>query len=262
MNRLRASLAVALWFSAALWGQAPSYSAAGIVNTCNQAPGPYAPNTVLSIMGTGMAYSALGLTAADVAGGSLPTQLNGVEVMVNGSPAPLFYVSPTQINFLMPPNQIAGPVTVWVVLNSIAGPQVTITLQETAPALFPSTTDKGYAIAQQWPLYTTISPESPVPPGGIVILYATGLGPTTPFPALPNEIPMVAGTITGMAGFQVLLNGTPLAAAQVLYAGICPGWAGLYQIDLILPQNTPPNPSIQVVMGNEVSLPGLLLAVQ
>jgi uncharacterized protein (TIGR03437 family) len=259
---MRVSLAVAMWFSAALWGQAPSYSAAGIVNTCNQAPGPYAPNTVLSIMGTGMANITRGLTPTDVAGGSLPTEVNGVEVMVNGSPAPLFYISPTQVNFLMPPNQIAGPVTVWVVLNSTAGPQVTITLQNVAPALFPSTVDAGYAIAQQWPAYSTISPEAPVPPGGIVILYATGLGQTEPYPALPNEIPVLPGAITQMAGFQVLLNGTPLDAAQILYAGICPGWAGLYQIDLALPANAGPNPAIQVAIGSEVSPPGLMLAVE
>jgi uncharacterized protein (TIGR03437 family) len=262
MNRLSASLAVALWFSAAVWGQAPSYNAAGIVNTCNQTQGPYAPNTVLSILGTGLAYSALGLTAGDVAGGSLPTQLNGVQVMVDGSPAPVFYVSPTQVNFLMPPNLTAGPVTVWTTLNSYAGPQVTLTLQPAAPALFPSATDAGYAIAQQWPAYTTISPESPVAPGGIVILYAAGLGPTTPTPALPNEIMTVAGPITQMASFQVLLNGTPLNAAQVLYAGICPGWAGLYQVDLILPQNVGPNPAIQVAVGGQVSAAGLKLAVE
>jgi uncharacterized protein (TIGR03437 family) len=262
MNRLRASLAVALWFSAVLWGQAPSYSAAGIVNTCNQAQGPYAPNTVLSILGTGLAYSALGLTAADVAGGSLPTQLNGVQVMVDGSPAPVFYVSPTQINFLMPPNKTAGPVTVWTTLNSYVGPQVSLTLDQAAPALFPSTTDAGYAIAQQWPAYSTISPESPVAPGGIVILYAAGLGPTAPTPTLPNEILTVAAPITQMASFQVLLNGTPVNAAQVLYAGICPGWAGLYQIDLMLPQNTGPNPAIQVAVGGQLRPPGLKLAVQ
>jgi uncharacterized protein (TIGR03437 family) len=262
MNRFRASLAVASWFSAALWGQAPSYTAAGIVNACNQAQGPYAPNTVLSIMGKGLANSALGLTAADVAGGSLPTELNGVQVMVDGSAAPVFYVSPTQINFLMPPNKIAGPVTVWTTLNSYAGPQVTLTLQQAAPALFPSTADAGYAIAQQWPAYSTISPGSPVAPGGIVILYATGLGPTAPAPALPNEILTVAAPITQMATFQVLLNGTPLTPEQVLYAGICPGWAGLYQIDLVLPQNTGSSPAIQVAVGNQVSAPGLRLAVQ
>ena len=261
MNRSRALLALALCFTATLCG-APAYSAAGILNTCNQTPGPYAPNTVITIMGAGMAYSAEALTAADISGGSLPTQLNGVEVMVNGSPAPLFYVSPAQINFLMPPNQIAGPVTVWVVLDSVAGPQVTITLQDVAPALFPSTIDQGYAIAQQWPAYSTIAPASPVPPGGIVILYAAGLGVTEPYPALPNEIPMLAGSIVKMPSFQVLLNGTALDPAQVLYAGICPGWAGLYQIDLILPANASPNPEIRVAIGNQVSPPGILLAVQ
>jgi uncharacterized protein (TIGR03437 family) len=262
MNSSRAWLALAVWSSATLWGQAPSYSAATIFNTSNQAPGPYAPNTELTILGTGMAHSAYALTAADIAGGSIPYNLNGVEVMVNGWTAPLFYVSPTQVNFLMPPNLIAGPVTVWVVLDSLAGPQVPLTLQDAAPALFPSTLDPGYAIAQQWPAYSLISPASPVPPGGIVILYATGLGATEPFPALPNEIPTYAGPIESIAEFQVFLDGTPLAPSQVLYAGICPGWAGLYQINLALPEDVGPNPEIRVAIGNWESLPGLMLAVQ
>jgi uncharacterized protein (TIGR03437 family) len=262
MNRLRAWLTLALWSSAALWGQAPSYSAATIVNTCNQSPGPYAPNTGITILGSGMALSTRALTAADIAGGSLPTNLNGVEVMVNGSPAPLFYVSATQINFLMPPNEVAGPVTIWVAFNSIAGPQVTITLQDAAPALFPTPLATDYAIAQQWPAYSTIGPASPVPPGGIVILYATGLGLTEPYPALPGEIPLYAGPIERIADFQVFLNGTPLDPSRVLYAGICPGWAGLYQIDLVLPDDVGPNPEIRVAVGSEVSVPGILLAVE
>jgi uncharacterized protein (TIGR03437 family) len=262
MNPSNARLALALLLSGTLLGAAPSYSAATIVNTSNQAPGPYAPNSELTIRGTGMAYSAYSITLADIAGGNLPTALSGVQVFVDGSPAPLFYVSPTQINFLMPPNQIAGPVTVWVALNSIAGPQVSLTLQNVAPALFPSPLDPGYAIAQQWPAYSLIAPATPVRPGGIVILYATGLGVTEPYPALPTEIPTYAGLIEHIATFQVFLNGTPLDPAQILYAGICPGWAGLYQIDLVLPSDAPPNPEIRVAIGARVSLPGLKLAVQ
>jgi uncharacterized protein (TIGR03437 family) len=209
-----------------------------------------------------MALSAYSLTSADIAGGNLPTILNGVQVMVDGSPAPLFYVSATQVNFLMPPNQIAGPVTVWVVLNSIAGPQVSLTLEDAAPALFPSPLDAGYAIAQLWPAYTSIAPASPAAPGGIVILYATGLGVTEPNPALPTEIPLYAGSIERMADLEVLLDGTPLDPAQVLYAGICPGWAGLYQIDFVLPANVGPNPEIRVGIGTQISPAGLVLAVQ
>ncbi len=262
MARLRGVLGLALCACGTLLSQAPSYSAASIVNLANQAPGPYAPNAILSIMGTGLADSAQAVTSGDVTGGSLPTMLNGLEVMVDGTPAPLFYVSPTLINFLMPPDRTAGPVTVWTILNSTVGPQVTLTLEDAVPALFASTTDPGYAIAQQWPAYSLITPESPVAPGGIVILYATGLGATQPYPALPAEIPTYAGTIENMASFQVLLNGTPMAASQILYAGICPDFAGLYQIDLILPANAPANPQIQVAVGGAVSAPGALLAVQ
>ena len=262
MNQLRAWLFLAVWSSGILWGAPPSYSAASIINTCNQAPGPYAPNSVLTILGSGMALSAQAITSADIAGGNLPTTLNGVQVMVDGSPAPLFYVSDSQVNLLMPPNQVAGPVTVWVVLNSIAGPQVSLTLQDVAPGLFPSPLTPNFAIAQLWPAYSTIAPASPAAPGGIVILYATGLGVTEPYPALPAEIPLYAGSIDRIADLQVFLNGTPLDPAQVLYAGLAPGWAGLYQIDLVLPDNVSPNPEIRVAIGTEVSLPGLLLAVQ
>jgi uncharacterized protein (TIGR03437 family) len=209
-----------------------------------------------------MAFSAYSITSGDIAGGNLPTNLVGVEVIVAGSPAPLFYVSPTQINFLVPPNLLPGTVTLVVVHDSLAGPQISLSLQDVAPALFPNTQDAGYVIAQQWPAYSLISPESPVPPGGIVILYATGLGLTEPYPALPTEIPTYAGEIVNGAALQVLLDGTPLEASRVLYAGICPGWAGLYQIDLILPDDVSPNPEIRVAIGNHESSPGLLLAVE
>ncbi|HUP03514.1 MAG TPA: hypothetical protein VMU19_05970 [Bryobacteraceae bacterium] len=261
MSRLIATAALTLLSCGALLCQ-PSYSAASIVNLADQSAGPYAPNSLLSIFGTGLAYSARSLTSADVVGGSVPTLLNGVQVMVDGSPAPLFYVSPGQINFLMPPNRIAGPVTIWTVLNSTAGPLVTITLQAAAPALFASAADPGFAVAQQWPLYGVIAPESPAPPGAIVILYATGLGPTEPYPVMPAEIPTFAGEIVQFADLRVLLNGAPLPASQVLYAGICPNFAGLYQIDLILPADAPLNPQIQVAMADAVSAPGLALAVQ
>jgi len=85
---------------------------------------------------------------------------------------------------------------------------------------------------------------------------------TEPYPALPTEIPLYAGSIEHIATFQVLLNGTPLDAARVLYAGICPGWAGLYKIDLVLPADAGSNPEIRVAIGNRVSLAGLMLAVR
>jgi len=255
-------LALSLIPLGTLHADAPSYSAASIFNACDLSPGPYAPNTVMTILGSGLAFSTQALTSADIAGGTIPTTLNGTGVFVSGWPAPIFYVSDSQVNFLMPPNQIAGTVTVWVVRQSIAGPQVQLTLVSAAPALFPSALDPGYAIAQHWPDYSVISPALPAAPAGVVILYATGLGKTNFDPVLPNDIPIYAASIQAMQDFSVYLDGKPMDPSEVLYAGLSPGWAGLYQIDLILPGDVGPNPEIRVAVGAQVSAPGLLLAVQ
>ncbi len=241
---------------------APVYSAESIVATCNGAPGPFAPNMEVTMSGTGLAFSTRALTQADIAGGRLPTTLNGVRVFVDGFPAPLFYVSESQVNFLIPANEIAGQSTVWLVRESVAGPQIHITLLDAAPALFPSPAAPGYAIAQLWPEYSSIEPNAPAPPGGIVILYAEGLGATDYFPLGYDEIPQLAGRLKNMQDFRVYLNGKPLDPAMVLYAGICPGWAGLYQINFFLPYDAGIDPEIRLGIGQQMSLPGLELTVR
>lgn len=271
MSNPRLWLALSLLSCGVLRAASPSYSAASIcrvvdivapATACPLVPGPFAPNTVMTILGSGLAWSAQALTSADIAGGTLPTALNGTQVFVSGWPAPIFYVSDSQVNFLMPPNQIAGQVTVWVGRQSVAGPQVQLTLVGAAPALFPSPLTPGYAIAQHWPDYSVISPTLPAAPGCCVILYATGLGTTQPYPALPNEIPLYPGTIDRIKDLSVYLNGKPMDPSQVLYAGLCPGWAGLYQIDLLLPGDAGPDPEIRVAIGAQISAPNLKLAME
>jgi uncharacterized protein (TIGR03437 family) len=71
-----------------------------------------------------------------------------------------------------------------------------------------------------------------------------------------------AATIVAAAQMQVLLNGTACSAASVLYAGLAPGFAGLYQINLVLPTPVPVNPMIQIAVGAEISSPETQLATQ
>jgi uncharacterized protein (TIGR03437 family) len=260
MNALRLLPAVAVLCGAA-WGAAPSYVANGIVNATNLAPGPFAPNTVLSLFGADLAWSPQAATAEDIRFGLLPTALNGVQVFVSDWPAPLFLVSESQINFLMPPNQIAGKVTVRVARQGVSGPEVQLILKDVAPACIPLTSAEGYVVAQRWPDYSLDAPETPSDAGGIVILYATGLGRTQPYPGRPDEIPQYAGVIERQSDFRVYLNGNPLDKSQVLYAGLAPGWAGLYQINIRLPGDTPRDPEIRLEIGEAISAPGLKLAV-
>ena len=94
-----------------------------------------------------------------------------------------------------------------------------------------------------------------------MVLYATGLGQTAPA-AIPNEIPQIAASITDRADFRVLLNGLDIDPRLILYAGVTPGFGGLFQINLQLPPDAPPNPQIQIGYGAQLSPAGIILPLQ
>jgi uncharacterized protein (TIGR03437 family) len=243
-----------------LCAQAPDYISAGIVNASDFSPGPFAPGSVLSLFGINLSFSTEAITTRDVMAAKLPTQLAGIQVYVDNVPAPLLYASPTQINFLMLIEQIPGDVSVTVVRQGIRGPPVTITLSDAAPALF--VTDGGFAVAQDWNAgYAVLTAAAPAHAGDVVVLYATGLGRTNSLSA-SGAVAQSASGILALASLRVLLNGTAIDPKQVLYAGVTPGFSGLYQINFILPASVDANPEIRVQVDAQVSIPAVKLAVE
>jgi uncharacterized protein (TIGR03437 family) len=249
-------LSVVLGASAA--GGAPSYTAASIVNAGNYAPGPFAPNSILTIFGSGLARSSQVLTAGDIQGGILPTELNYTRVYVDNYPAPLFYVSDGQINFLVPGNQSTGDARIRVAMQGNAGPEVTVTIAAAAPALF--TTPAGLAIATHAD-NSLITADAPTRANEIIVVYATGLGKTAPNPAT-GAIPQYAAQILALADLKVSVGGAVLSADRIKYAGLTPGSAGLYQINLAVPDSSGTDPEIRVAIGGQSSAPGLKLALR
>jgi uncharacterized protein (TIGR03437 family) len=255
---LRTWLVVALLLTSAAWGQAPVYSADKIVNAPNYAPGPFAPNSILTIFGSGLARSAQGLTAGVISNNTLPVELNSTRVYVMDSPAPLLYVSDGQVNFLVPGNQLDGDVKIRVVREGVTGPEITVTLVDAAPALFQ--TAAGYAIAAHVD-NSVIAPGSPAQAGETIVVYACGLGRTQPNPA-PGAIPQNPAAIQRRSDLKVYLGGTAIDPARIQYAGLTPGSAGLYQINLVLPDSLETDPEIRVAIADQSSPAGLKLAVQ
>jgi uncharacterized protein (TIGR03437 family) len=153
--------------------QAPTYSSKGIVNGANFAPGPLAPISIVSIFGTNLSFGTASLPSTDVSG--LPLELADVEVYVTEVTSPdggyrmaLFYVSNTQINFLLPSNLLTGvTMTVYVARQGVRGPNADIQLVTAAPQLFE--TSDGGVIAQHAD-YSFITPQSPAVPGQIIIV--------------------------------------------------------------------------------------------
>jgi uncharacterized protein (TIGR03437 family) len=241
-------------------GSGPYYTAESIANSAAGVAGLYAPNTFLTIYGTNLAYATASLTASDISGGMLPTVLGGtgVRVLINNIPANIYYVSPTQVNLLVPTSLVAGPAVIQLVVDALAGPAIPITLLNAAPSFFQSdaTTVLGVHLNG-----TTITAASPAQPGEIVVLFASGLGPTNPA-AIPNQIPQMAASVTPMSNFSMLINGEPVNPEQILYAGVVPTFAGLFQINVQLPSNAPPNPQLQIGYLSTFSPVGRVLPVQ
>lgn len=264
---LRACLALAVLFTGAASGQAPSYSAGSIVNASDYAPGPFAPNSALSLFGFNLSFQQPQVVTSSLMMGSFyPTQVAGVSVYMDSMLVPLLYVSASQINFLVPTNEIAGPAQITVVRQGVRGPTVTVDLVAAAPQIF--TYDiggyPGYAIAQNWNTgYGIVTPDTPAHPGDIVILYLTGLGAVSPATSSGELTPYASPiTQTSWATLTVTIGGAALPPSAVLYAGLTPGSAGLYQINVVLPPNPGSDPVVQVSIGGQVSAANCLLAVR
>ncbi|HEY4363486.1 MAG TPA: hypothetical protein VGN17_21145 [Bryobacteraceae bacterium] len=261
LRRLLAVLGLAVSFAA---GQptpgAPVYTAASIANSAANVAGYYSPNSFLTIYGQNLAYVVRAIQPGDIHAGQLPIALTGAEigVIINLIPANLYYASPGQVNVLIPPSLSPGPAVVQLQNQGLYGPAIKIVLDAAAPVLFQSDATTVIATHGNGPVVTA---DAPAQAGEVVVLYATGLGATSPA-TLPNQIPTAAARIIDAVDFQVVLNGVAVDPRLIQYAGVTPGYAGLYQINLQLPADCPPNPEIQIGYSGGLSLTGRFLPVK
>lgn len=238
----------------------PVYSDASIVNAATNIPGPLAPLGLVSIYGQDLSVVTRAITPDDVRNELLPTSLigTGVSVSIDFVTVPILFVSPNQINFLIPGNVRPGVRKLQVLNNGKAGPRVDIEIADTSPGLFRMGEGEVIATHADGALITA---ESPAVPGEVIVIYAAGLGATQP--AVSGlTIPKAAAMISARSEFAVLLNDTPVADSEILYAGLTPGFAGLYQINCRLPLDAPVNPEVRVRLPGQTSPPKLYLAVR
>ncbi len=242
---LRTRLCVAAFMAGALLAPVaqaagPVYSLASVVNSATGVSGDFAPNSLVTIYGTNLSFG----TSAALAAQYLPRVLAEVQVNINGLPADLFYVSPQQINFLVPSILTPGPVKFQVVRQGVTGPILTIILNETAPGFF--ALESGNVIATHAD-GRLLGEDAPAAPDEVVV-YAAGLGRTNP-DTEPGLAPTKAASIVLLNKLSVLLGGKTVDPSKILYAGVTPGFAGLYQINLRVPATAASNPEIRVFIG-------------
>jgi uncharacterized protein (TIGR03437 family) len=229
---------------------APSYSSASIVNSASNLPNNYAPNSIISLYGVNLADGPHGVPPNT---SNLPTTLGGVTVYMGSGAASLFYTSPTQINILVPSNLAPGPISVFVVRQGSKGPTATIVLDETAPGLFQASPGMVLATHANG---SPINLDSPASPGEVIVIYALGLGRTNPDPA-PGQVVLTAAPIQHFKDLAVLFDSVEIDSGLISYAGLAPGFAGLYQINVQVPWDARGTPEVRVAIGTQISAPRL-----
>jgi uncharacterized protein (TIGR03437 family) len=200
----------------------PVPAPAAVVNAASFAP-QVAPGSIATLFGSELANAAAGAT-----GLPLPLTLAGASVEIDGLPAPLLYVSPRQINLLLPRN---GGEAAVVVRDGVRSAPLLLRFAFWAPGLFTlDGSGRGPAAA----LHADgrpITSQNPARRGESIMLFGTGSGFRDPRMRLPEILP------------SVLIGGV---SSEVEYSGPAPGFSGLDQVNVQVPNAAPLGSAVPV----------------
>jgi uncharacterized protein (TIGR03437 family) len=214
----------------------------------------------------------------------LPTEINETRLLLgppsaalsSGSkdtqhliPAPLLFVSNNQINFQIPwelASSAPGSLEAVVEVGGVASDPVEVALARYTPSIFAFGSERpamgivlnlDFTVAQPSGAIPGLS-SRPAQQGGVIIIYATGLGPVSPPPQ------------TGDRGGATLHHTTEPAvvrvgdiAANVSFAGLSPDFVGVYQVNATLGANTPLGNAVPITIqiGGQQSPADITIAV-
>ena len=204
----------------------------GVVNAASNAPGgaPISPGEFVTVFGSNLAAATL------QAGAPYPAVLGGVTVTVNNLAAPLYLVSQNQINFLVP-YAVTGSTANIVVKNADGTSNtVAVPLSTTSPGIYSvDYSGAGYGVILHAD-YSLVSTASPAKRDETVQVFLTGLGAVKPAVADGVAAPSSPLSLAALDSSQltVYMNGQP---AAVQFAGLAPGFPGLYQLNVTVPMN-------------------------
>lgn len=185
-----------------------------------------APGAWITIFGRNLSPTTRVWKDSDFVQNHLPVQLDDVSVTIDGRPAYISYVSPTQLNVLAPAGTAVGEVPVQTKSGGLASTPAMVDLRSTSPAFFRAA---QYAVAVHGSSNVLVQPTGPAEAGETITLYGTGFGPTNP-PAPEGENITTAFPIAGALNLSI--GGLP---AEVTFAGLVS--PGLYQINAKIPAN-------------------------
>ena len=207
----------------------PSIAAGGVVSAATMTAVPVSGNSWITIKGTDLAVTTRGFNELDLSNGMMPLSLDGVSAMLIqfGAPRLLYvgYVSPTQLNVLLPNDLNLAAATIQVRNSAGISAGSAITLAANGPQLFSSDTGALASHADG----SLVTKAAPAAPGETIGIYATGVAGTTAA-LTPGIVP--AAPLNLATPPQVTVAGS---AATVTSAFLLPGQPGVCRINFQVP---------------------------
>ena len=237
-----------------------------VVNAASYATGPVSPGEMVTVFGTALGPATAASATMDPATGKLATNIGGVQVLFDGTPAPMIYAASGQVSAVVPYEMAPTPnPSVWIQYLGQTSTAYQLTLAATAPGLFTrnsSGSGTGAILNQD---NSPNGPAHPAAKGSIVQVFMTGEGQTSP-PSVTGAIttatlPPPQVTPAPVLPVTLFINGQ---AVLYTYAGEAPGMvAGTMQLNVQIPSSAPSgNLSIAISIGGNTTQNGVTVSVQ
>ena len=226
----------------------------GVVNNATFEGDTLAQGGIVAVFGDGFATGQPSQASAL----PLPTELGGVRVLINDRPAPVYFVSPNQINFQIPYDIAAGSAVLRVERSGQLGNPVSMQIGRSVPRLLRlNINDYGIIVNQDgsFPIPQTPGVNSrPARVGETLVIYALGLGQTEP--AVQSGVAAPGSPLARAGGNFRVSFGAPgpfgtSAEVVPLYVGLTPNFVGLYQINVTIPAESPRGTSVPIALVSE-----------
>jgi uncharacterized protein (TIGR03437 family) len=234
-------------------GATPLFITSGAAHSLFEPPALAIGNSASGRPNFAPAGSLFTIVGQDLASGNkvaktvpLPDTLLSTTVTVNGKPAPLYFVSPGQINAQLPAQTTPGLATVLVKNGNTLSNATAIMVPETGPGIFVTGNNRGVV---QNPNHKQNTEANPAKVDDVLVAYFTGGGPVTTKGLLTGmPAPLELSPVTG--GHTVTVSGK---AAKTTYVGLAPGLIGIYQADFKVPPVAAGDHPLQIVVGGRAS---------
>ena len=241
----------------------PRVAPGGVVHSASFVLDPLAPGTIVSIFGSNLSSEPVSGGGRSASSIPLTTELAGTQLILGGRPLPILFSREDQVNAVVP-FELADRLNESLPLLARRTDAASLSVSEPVlvtvarPGVFTQNASGSGPGSIQNANFQIVTPTRPVKAGGAIIIYGTGLGAV--FPKVASGDPAPASPLARTAeDVTVTIGGR---SANVLFAGLTPGFTSLYQVNAVVPAGVPAGETELVVSIAGQASPVVTLAVE